>query len=194
MTESTGRRTLTRVRLDPARTTVTVIDVQEKLAKAMDERAVADVVRATTVLVEGARLLGASVVATEQYPEGLGGTVAVVREKLEQAKAPILSKLTFAATDAEGFQAALNGARSVVVVGMEAHVCVFQTVRELAQRGFDVHVAIDGIASRRADHKQVGVDLMRQCGASITTMETVVFDWLRRAGTPEFKALSRLIR
>jgi len=187
------------VRLDPARTTVAVIDVQEKLAKAMDERVVADVVRATTVLLEGARLLGARVVATEQYPEGLGPTLAVVREKLEQTNAPILSKLAFAATDADGFHAALlgedgGGARSVVVVGMEAHVCVFQTVRELVQRGFDVHVAIDGIASRRADHKDAGVDLMRRCGASITTMETVVFDWLRRAGTPEFKALSKLIR
>ncbi|MFO0619032.1 MAG: isochorismatase family protein [Polyangiaceae bacterium] len=194
MTTRIERGTLLRVRLEPARTTVAVVDVQEKLAKAMDEAAVADLLRATTVLLEAARLLGARVVATEQYPEGLGPTIGGVREKLVEMKAPILSKLAFAATDAEGFQAALGDARSVVVVGMETHVCVYQTVRELALRGVDVHVAIDGVASRRADHKAAGIELMRACGASITTMETVVFDWLRRAGTSEFKALSKLIR
>lgn len=194
MTGSGRRRTLDGVRLDPARTTVAVIDVQEKLAKAMDERDVADVVRATTVLVEASRLLGARVVATEQYPEGLGPTITSVRDKLVEAGAPILPKLAFSATDADGFQAALGAAHSVVVVGMETHVCVFQTVRELVLRGVDVHVPIDGVASRRGDHKEAGIDLMRRAGANITTMETVVFDWLRRAGTPEFKALSKLIR
>jgi nicotinamidase-related amidase len=182
------------VRLDPTRTTVAVVDVQEKLAKAMAEPDVADLLRATTVLVEAARLLGARVVATEQYPEGLGPTVGAVRDKLLEVKAPILSKVTFAATDADGFQAALGEPRSVVVVGMETHVCVYQTVRELTLRGLDVHVPIDGVVSRRADHKAAGIDLMRACGATITTMETIVFDWLRRAGTAEFKALSKLIR
>lgn len=182
------------MRLDPARTTVAVIDVQEKLAKAMDERAVADLVRATSVLLEGARLLGARVVATEQYPEGLGPTVASVRDKLVELNAPILPKLAFAATDADGFQSAIGPGHSVVVVGMETHVCVYQTVRELTLRGVDVHVPLDGVASRRADHKDAGLDLMRRAGATITTMETVVFDWLRRAGSPEFKALSKLIR
>lgn len=182
------------MRLDPARTTVAVIDVQEKLAKAMDERAVTDLLRATNVLLEGARLLGARVVATEQYPEGLGPTVAAVRDKLVEIGAPILPKLTFAATDAAGFQQAIGPGHSVVVVGMETHVCVFQTVRELTLRGVDVHVPLDGVASRRTDHKDAGLDLMRRAGATITTMETIVFDWLRRAGSPEFKALSKLIR
>jgi nicotinamidase-related amidase len=77
---------------------------------------------------------------------------------------------------------------------METHVCVYQTVRELGNRGIDVHVVRDGVASRRDDHRETGLELCREAGATITTMETVVFDWLGRAGTAEFKQLSRLIR
>jgi nicotinamidase-related amidase len=181
-------------RLDPQRTTVVVIDVQEKLAKAMPEAAMTSVLRAATVLLEGAHLLGARVVATEQYPAGLGPTVASLREKLTALKAPILEKLDFAAPAAKGFQAAFGEPRSAVVIGMETHVCVYQTVRELVLRGVDVHVPIDGVASRRDDHRQAGLDLARAAGATLTTMETVVFDWLVRAGTDEFRALSKLIR
>lgn len=79
-------------------------------------------------------------------------------------------------------------------MGMETHVCVYQTVRELAARGTDVHVVIDGVASRRDDHRAAGIELCRAAGATITTMETVVFDWLGRAGSAEFKKLSKLIR
>jgi nicotinamidase-related amidase len=77
---------------------------------------------------------------------------------------------------------------------MEAHVCVFQTVRELAARGIDVYVPLDGVASRRDDHRAAGIELCRSAGAIITTMESVVFDWLQRAGSEEFKRLSKLIR
>ena len=78
--------------------------------------------------------------------------------------------------------------------GMETHVCVYQTVRELCARGVRVHVPIDGVASRREDHRLTGIELCRAAGATITTMETVVFDWLRIAGTEPFKQLSKLIR
>ena len=77
---------------------------------------------------------------------------------------------------------------------MEAHVCVFQTVRELTARGVTVHVPLDGVASRRDDHRAAGLSLCSAAGATVTTMETIVFDWLRRAGTDEFKRLSKLIR
>jgi nicotinamidase-related amidase len=77
---------------------------------------------------------------------------------------------------------------------MEAHVCVFQTVRELAARGINVLVPIDGVASRRDDHRAAGLELCRAAGATLTTMETVVFDWLQRAGTAEFKKISKLVR
>src|SRR6185369_14043339 len=105
-------------------------------------------------------------------------------------------KTYFSACDDAAFDRAFTalGARSIVVVGMETHVCVYQTVRELVARGLDVHVPIDGVASRRDDHRTAGLELCRAAGATLTTMETVVFDWLRRAGTDEFKQLSKRIR
>src|SRR5581483_1498080 len=134
------------------------------------------------------KLLGARVLATEQYPEGLGPTIARVAEALDSAGAPRIAKKHFAATDEPMFERAFAKAlaRTAIVVGMEAHVCVFQTARDLAARGVDVLVPIDGVASRRDDH--------RAAGATLTTMETVVFDWLRVAHGDAFKKLSKLIR
>lgn len=183
-------------RLDPQRSLLLVIDVQERLAAAMPEAQLTQVMRAGTLLLEAARELGVSALATEQYPQGLGRTLAPLAERLAALGVTPHEKLTFSACDEPGFAAALGarGARSIVVVGMEAHVCVFQTVRELAARGLDVHVPIDGVASRRDDHRAQGLELCRSAGATLTTTETVVFDWLGRAGTDAFKRLSKLIR
>jgi nicotinamidase-related amidase len=183
-------------RLDPKECAVLVVDVQEKLAAAMPPAQMAELTRAATVLVEAAHLLGARVIATEQYPSGLGPTIPPVAERLARAGAPTLAKMEFSACDSPAFERALAsaGARTAVVVGMETHVCVFQTVRELASRGVDVLVPLDGVASRRDDHRAAGLDLCRAAGATVTTMETVVFDWLRKAGGDEFKKLSKLIR
>lgn len=185
-------------RLDPKTSLVLVVDVQEKLAKAMPEDNMAELERAAKVLIEAADTLGARVLCTEQYPSGLGATLPSLAEPLQRIGAPILSKMEFSACDAKGFADAWGaGGRApenVVVVGMETHVCVFQTVRDLCARGASVYVCIDGVASRRADHRQAGLDLCRQAGAHLTMMETVVFDWLQRAGTDEFKKLSKLIR
>ena len=187
-------------RLDPERTLVLVVDVQEKLARAMPPESVHALERAGTILIEGAMLLGARVVATEQYPQGLGPTTPALAARIVQFEVPILSKIEFSACDAPGFDAFLPTAAesgapaSVVVIGMETHVCVFQTVRDLAARGFDVHVPIDGVASRRDDHREAGLALCKAAGATITTTETIVFDWLRRATGDAFKTLSKLIR
>lgn len=183
-------------RLQPDECAVLVIDVQEKLAAAMPATQMAELTRAATVLLEAARLLGARVIATEQYPTGLGPTIAPIAEHLARAGAAPIAKTTFSACDCPDFERAFarSGARSAVVLGMEAHVCVFQTVRELAARGVHVFVPIDGVASRRDDHRAAGLELCRSAGATLTTMETVVFDWLRSAGTEPFRQLSRLIR
>ena len=184
-------------RLDPKTSVVLVIDVQEKLATAMPEARRNDLIRAGTVLLEAAEVLGARVLATEQYPAGLGRTISPLREKLEALKAPILEKLDFSACDDPGFSRAwaqLGAVETAIVIGMETHVCVYQTVRELRSRGIAVFVAEDGVVSRRDDHRAVGIELCRSAGATITTMETVVFDWLGRAGTDAFKRLSKLIR
>ncbi|WP_437813295.1 isochorismatase family protein [Sorangium sp. So ce1078] len=183
-------------RLEPSTSAVIVIDVQEKLAAAMPAPQMDALTRAATVLIEAARRLGAQVIATEQYPTGLGHTVAPIAERLAQAGAPVVPKMEFSACDTLEFERAFNerAPRAAIVVGMEAHVCVFQTVRELAARGVTVHVPLDGVASRRDDHRLAGLDLCRAAGATVTTAETVVFDWLRVAGTDDFKHLSKLIR
>jgi nicotinamidase-related amidase len=183
-------------RLDPAECAVLVIDVQERLAAAMPAAQIAELTRAATVLVDAATRLGARVLATEQYPAGLGATLAPVAAELARAGATPIAKMEFSACDNRAFERAFaaTGARAAVVVGMEAHVCVYQTVRELAARGVDVFVPIDGVASRRDDHRAAGIELCRAAGATVTTMETIVFDWLRVAGTDAFKHLSKRIR
>jgi nicotinamidase-related amidase len=183
-------------RLSPEGCVVLIIDAQEKLAAAMPPAQRAELTRAATVLIEAASLLGARVIATEQYPAGLGPTLAPLAELLRPLGVTPIEKIAFSACDSTDFERAFAaaGARTAVVVGMEAHVCVFQTVRELAARGVSVHVPVDGVASRRDEARAAGLDLCRAAGATLTTMETVVFDWLRRAGTDPFKRLSKLIR
>ncbi len=183
-------------RLNPKECAVIIIDVQEKLAAAMPEQARNDLLRAASVLMEAAHLLGARVLVTEQYPQGLGPTVAALSEPIAKCGAPIIQKLDFSACDEPAFERELikNSPKTFIVLGMETHVCVFQTVRELCARGSAVHVPIDGVTSRKDDHKKAGLELCRAAGATLTTMETLVFDWLKRAGSDEFKRLSKLIR
>lgn len=177
-------------------TLIVVVDVQERLAAAMPRERMADIERSAMVLLEAARLLGAKVAVTEQYPKGLGPTIAPIREKIAAMGAPVFEKMSFSAADDELFMAELGRCNpsSIIVLGMETHVCVFQTVRDLVKKGFAVHVPVDGVASRRDDHREVGLSLSTRAGASTTTTESIVFDWLKRAGTDEFRAISKLIR
>lgn len=183
-------------RLNPKECAVIIVDVQEKLSAAMPEQALSQLVRAATMLMEAAHLLGARILVTEQYPAGLGRTLPPLAQLIEKTGAQTIEKLHFSACDEPLFERALlsRTPKTVIALGMETHVCVFQTVRELAARGTDVHVPIDGVTSRREDHRAAGLELCRHAGATITTMETIVFDWLKCAGTDEFKRLSKLIR
>jgi nicotinamidase-related amidase len=184
-------------RLDPASSALLIVDVQEKLWTAMPEDGRRDLERAAHILVEAASALSVSALVTEQYPEGLGPTIEPLRGALKAHAALSLSKLTFSAAEAPGFGEAfqrMGTPRSVVLVGMETHICVFQTARELLARGLDVHVVSDGVLSRRADHRAAGLDLCRAAGATITTAETVAFDWLRKAGGEAFKRVSKAVR
>ncbi|MBI2390297.1 MAG: isochorismatase family protein [Deltaproteobacteria bacterium] len=183
-------------RLDPKTTALLVIDIQERLVPAMEPAAVARLVKATDLLLEAARLLGVATLATEQYPKGLGATIDSLMGPLEQLRCERVSKTCFSAmeTPEVGRFLAKLSPRAVIVVGMETHVCVFQTVRELAARGYEVHVPHDGVASRRDEDRRVGLELMQRAGGIVTTSETVVFDWLQRAEGDAFKALSKRMR
>lgn len=183
-------------RLIPESTLVVVVDVQERLASAMPTERMADLERSTSILLEAARLLGAKVIATEQYPKGLGPTVPTIADKLALLEAPRIEKTEFSACDNPAFVDRLVelSPSAVVVVGMETHVCVYQTVRDLVRRGLVVHVPVDAVASRRDDHREVGLSLCERTGAYLGTVESIVFDWLQKAGSDEFRAISRLIR
>jgi nicotinamidase-related amidase len=184
------------IRLEPESSVLLVVDVQERLAAAMPAPAMERLVGNGRLLLEAARLLHVPVVVTEQYPKGLGPTVAGLAEPLRAAGVQPIEKLAFGAADEPRAALAIgqSSPRTVVVVGMETHVCVFQTVRELARRGYEVFVVADAVASRREEHRVLGLSLCERAGAIVMPAESVVFDWLHVAGTDEFKALSRLMR
>jgi nicotinamidase-related amidase len=184
-------------RLEPASTLLVVVDVQERLAAAMPADALERLVRNARILLDTARELGVRVLATEQYPKGLGPTVAPIAEKLAALAVTPIEKLDFSALDEPRVaQAVASPARphAVVLVGMESHVCVFQTARDFASRGYATYVVDDAVASRSEENRLAGLALAERAGAVRTVTETVVFDWLRRAEGPAFKLVSKLVR
>jgi nicotinamidase-related amidase len=168
-----------------------VVDVQEKLAAAMQPEALERMVKRTAALVEGARVLGLPIVYTEQYPKGLGPTVAVLQERLTGLVA--VEKVRFSAVD-DRVRAQLRGRHQVLVAGMETHICVYQTVRALAEDGVLAVVCADAVLSRFDVDLKVGLQLASDAGAMVATVETALFDLLGEAGTPEFKRISAAIR
>ena len=183
-------------RTKPSTTAIIVVDVQEKLVPAMPAAQMDDLRRAARILLGAAAELGAPVLCTEQYPQGLGPTDEAIAAELQALEVSPLAKNTFSCCMDPAFLEALKatGADAAVVLGLEAHICVFQTVRDLCARGMRVDVAIDGVASRRDDHRQAGLGLCEKAGANLTTAETVLFDWMVQSGTETFKKLSRLVR
>ena len=177
-----------------------VIDWQERMAAAMPKEEHAAKLRNALILIKTAGRLGLPIVVSEQYPKGLGPTLPAVNEALAPLGEAVrrFDKLTFSCGPAPEMAAALKALRRSywVVCGMETHVCVFQTVRDLCDPAHDliVQVAADACLSRRKADWRVGMDLMRQSGAIVTCTEAVVFDLLYKSGTPEFKDISKLVK
>ena len=148
-------------------------------------------------MVEMAARLKLPVCASEQYPQGLGATIPVLKEALMKVMPPTrwLEKLDFSCCETPLFQQFLaNGRRTFIVCGMETHVCVYQTVRAMVARGLRVHVPADGCLSRTRDNWRVGMDLMARAGAVPTSTETVLFDLVKRAEGENFRALTKLVK
>jgi len=173
-------------RLHRAETVLLIVDVQDRLLPAMFE---ADkVAQNCTLLAHAARQLQLPLVVTEQYPEKLGRTIAPLSE-VNPLITPI-PKMLFSSCTAPAMQALRETGRSTVLLcGIEAHVCVLQTALDLVEHGFEVFVPCDAIASRQESNKQVGWERMRAAGVLPTSAESAVFELLRKAGTPDFKAL-----
>lgn len=168
-----------------------VIDIQEKLLPTMESKK--SLVKNTLMLAETARTLSVPVIITEQYPKGLGPTVPEIKQSLSDA--PVIEKVTFSGWIPELESRLIEfGRKQIVVVGMETHVCVFQTVRDLLVKGYRVFAVSDAVSSRKKTHYRNAIALIREMGAVVTNTETVFFDWLKMAGTPEFKALAPLLK
>jgi nicotinamidase-related amidase len=167
-----------------------VIDLQEKLVPAIrgQERVVWNVRR----LIEGANLLGLPVVASEQYPQGLGPTVAAVASHLETRPA----KRCFSCRALSGLFADLRQRQveKLLLCGIETHVCVQQTALDLLADGWRVYVAVDAVGSRFELDHQVALRRMESSGATLTTSEAALFEWCETSATPEFKQISRIVR
>ena len=168
-----------------------VIDLQERLAAAMRADALERVVNRTLAAIAGARALGMPVIVTEQYSKGLGPTLKSVKDALGAAQ-PV-EKIEFSAWLPK-VRAQLTGRPNVLIAGMETHVCVFQTVRDLAAAGLTPWLAVDAVLSRSEIDHAVGIELCGRAGAILTSVETALFDALGKAGGPEFKAVSAAVK
>lgn len=166
------------------RAALVVVDVQEGFRP---YAAFAGVASACAKLVQTARILALPVIVSEQYPQGLGHTAP----ELGLQDEPRIEKTVFSAARAEGFD--LAGAEQAIVCGIETHVCVSQTVHDLLADGIEVHVPADAVGSRHEIDYERGLERMERSGAVISTVEAALFELLERAGTPEFKAVQKLI-
>lgn len=183
---------MTKFKLDSEQTVLLIIDLQEKLLRVMKDRET--VFKNTRLLIETAKQFNIPIILTEQYPKGLGATVDEVKNALPE-QYYYIEKMSFTACTDElkNILSKINR-KYVVVAGSETHICVFQTVRDLNEAGHIVHVAKDAVCSRFDHNYENGLKLMEDTGAVITNTETVVFDLLKYSGTPEFKAISPLLK
>ena len=169
-----------------------LIDLQTRLLSAMPQEAMQTVIRNCGILAQAAAMLEVPVIVSEQYPKGLGNTAPELLAFLPNIK-PV-EKLTFSCMAEPKFSRQLTRDHSqVVIAGMEAHICVLQTALDL-QNSKQVFVAEDAIISRNPANKANALARMREAGCIISNTESIVFEWLGKADSDAFKAISLLIR
>ena len=168
-----------------------VIDIQSKLIPAMKQGE--QVIKNTNIMITVAKKLGIPIMVTEQYPKGLGKTVSELSDNLGEALT--YEKITFSSYTSEVISALKElGRKKIIITGMETHVCVFQTVRDLLAHGYQVFLVGDAVCSRTNENYLNGLSQMSSMGAVVTNTETVLFDLMKESGTPLFKELSKLIK
>ena len=175
--------------IHPDRSCLLVIDIQERLAPAIDQSE--SLVSNCCWLLDVANRLHIPVIATEQYPRGLGATAEAIASRIPAEQ--IFEKIHFSAVNDPSPGSALVALKpdQVIIIGMESHVCVLQSAMELKQQAREVFVVEDCVGSRTAADKAAALTRMRQCGIQVVTREMVAFEWLRKAGDDRFRNISR---
>jgi nicotinamidase-related amidase len=178
-------------KLDRTKAALLVVDIQERLAAAMEPQAFDRMKKRTLAAIAGAKALGLPIVVTEQYPKGLGHTLPEVMSAVG-ASTPV-EKVNFSCMVPD-VEKQLEGRTQILLTGMETHVCVFQTARDLSDRGKLPVLLTDAVLSRTDAEKQLGMSLVKESGGLVSSVETALFDLLGKAGTPEFKAVSAAVK
>jgi nicotinamidase-related amidase len=178
--------------LTKQRTALVVIDMQDRFRGIIQDGE--QVIAACSRLVRFCLTLEIPVVVTEHYPRGLGTTMAELQQ-LFPSWAP-LEKITFSCCGDDGFTAAIGGLRrdQIVLCGIESHVCVYQTARDLLSQGHQVATANDAISARSATDREIGLRRMAELGAQTMSAEMIMFEVLQRAKTQDFKAVADILR
>ena len=149
------------------------------------------VIRNANILLKGMEKLGVPVVVTEQYPKGLGNTC---KEIELNAHSSVYEKITFSCIQTDYIKDKLLFKKQIILCGVEAHICVLKTALDLMENNFEVHIVADAVSSRTNENKKIAVERMQQSGAYIESTEIVLFQLLDKAGTDEFKIISKLIK
>ena len=176
--------------LERAKSLLLLVDMQERLVPIMADAAA--LTARCGILLRAAYELGVPILASEQYPKGLGATLPALAELAPRR----LEKMEFSAYANSAIKDELTraGQKQIILAGIEAHVCVLQTWLELVGAGFQVFVVADAVASRRPESREVALHRVARAGATLITAEMALFEWLRSASAPEFRTISRLIR
>ena len=173
-------------------TVLVIIDVQEKLAKAMYEKE--KLIDNLQKLIKGIKVLEVPIIWLEQNPQGLGPTMPEIAQLLPNLE-PI-SKLSFSCCASERFMKEMKALKRnhILLTGIEAHVCVYQTARDLVNLGYEVQVVIDTVSSRTVESKQIGLERIKEVGGSLTSVETALFELLKVAEGPKFKEILKIVK
>ena len=173
-------------------TILVLIDVQGKLWNVMFEKEA--LLENTQKLVKGIQLLGIPIVLTEQNPQGLGPTMPELTQLMPEVKS--MPKFCFSCYQDQGFRDALISwkRKQVLIGGIEAHICVYQTALELLNNGFEVQVVADAVSSRSVRNRDIALGRVTSEGAKLTTTEMALFELLQTAESPKFRELSRVIK
>ena len=179
---------------DFSRAVLVIIDIQEKLLGTMPKGVQESVVKSACNLVRGAKELNIPILATEQYPQGLGNTIKEITSLAPELKP--CPKLTFSCYRDHEFRKALEAAepRDVILCGMETHLCVLPTALELLEDEYNVFVAADAVCSRTKLNWKLSLEVMREAGATIGTTEMFLYQMVEEAGTERFKNIARILK